>query len=105
MGRTYPDQTCYPRAIIGAIGELDAYQLPDAKGFTSLTRFLTGDTDEARQQYRDEVLSTTAQDFESFADVLAAVKEQGEVVVLGSQEAIQQANAARGDWLEVTKVL
>ncbi len=93
------------KAIIGAIGDLDAYQLPDAKGFTSLTRYLTGDTDEARQQYRDEVLSTTAKDFKSFGEVLAAVKEKGEVVVLGAQEAINQANAERGNWLEVTKVL
>ncbi len=96
------------KSIIGAIGDLDAYLLPDAKGFTSLTRYLTGDTDEARQQYRDEVLGTTARDFKSFADVLAAVKDQGEVVVLGAQEAIARANAERserGDWLEVTKVL
>ena len=93
------------KAIIGAIGELDSYQLPDAKGITSLTRYLTGDSDEARQQFRDEVLSTTAQDFKAFAKVLAAVKEQGEVVVLGAQDAIEKANAERGDWLEVTKVL
>ena len=73
------------KAIIGAIGDLDAYQLPDAKGWTSLTRDLLGDTDEVRQQFRDEVLSTTAQDFKAFAKVLATVKEQGEVVVLGAQ--------------------
>ncbi len=96
------------KAIIGAVGDLDAYLLPDAKGFTSLARYLTGDTDEARQQYRDEVLSTTAKDFKAFGEVLAAVKEKGEVVVLGAQEAIARANAERserGDWLEVTKVL
>jgi Zn-dependent M16 (insulinase) family peptidase len=93
------------KAIIGAIGDLDAYLLPDAKGFTSLTRYLTGDTDEARQQFRDEVLSTTAADFKSFGEVLAAVKDHGEVVVLGTQESINQANAERGNWLEVTKVL
>jgi presequence protease len=93
------------KAIIGAIGKLDAYQLPDAKGFTSLMHYLTDNTDAARQQFRDEVLSTTAKDFKSFGEVLAAVKEEGEVVVLGAQEAINQANAQRGDWLEVTKVL
>jgi presequence protease len=93
------------KAIIGAIGELDAYLLPDARGFTSLMRHLAGDTDESRQQYRDEVLSTTPQDFKSFAEVLAGVKEHGEVVVLGAQESINKANAERGDWLDVTKVL
>jgi hypothetical protein len=41
----------------------------------------------------------------SFADVLLQVAEQGKVVVLGSQEAIDGANAERDGWLEVTKVL
>ena len=51
------------KSIIGSIGSIDGYQLPDAKGFTSLQRHLIGRTDAARQQYRDEVLSTTAVDF------------------------------------------
>jgi presequence protease len=93
------------KAIIGAIGELDVYQLPDAKGFTSLTHYLTGETDEAHQHWRDELLSTTAKDFKSFGEVLATVKEKGEVVVLGAQDAIHKANAERSDWLQVTKVL
>ena len=42
--------------IIGAIGAIDAYQLPDAKGFTSMLRYLLGKSDEERQRYRDEVL-------------------------------------------------
>jgi Zn-dependent M16 (insulinase) family peptidase len=91
------------KSIIGAIGRLDSYQLPDAKGFTSLSRYLIGLTDEARQQYRDEVLSTTAADFRAFGEVLAAVNEHGVVVVLGSAEAI---NAANGEnWLEVSRVM
>ncbi len=65
------------KSIIGTIGSLDSYQLPDAKGFTSLSRHLIGLTDEARQQYRDEVLSTTAADFKAFGEVLAQVNENG----------------------------
>jgi len=38
------------KAIIGTIGDLDGYQLPDAKGYTSLMRYLTGKTDETRQK-------------------------------------------------------
>ncbi len=94
------------KSIIGAIGNMDAYQLPDAKGYTSMTRYLTGDTDAARQQRRDEILSTTAADFRAFGEVLEPVKREGLVVVLGSQEAIQAADDTRGgDWLEVQKVL
>ncbi len=93
------------KSIIGAIGQIDAYQLPDAKGYTSMVRHLIGLTDEFRQKIRDEILSTTLADFRAFADVLAQVNEKGLVVVLGSQEAITEANAARGDWLKVKKVL
>ena len=47
------------RNIIGTIGEIDTYRLPDAKGFASMQRHLIGDTDEARQRMREEILSTT----------------------------------------------
>ena len=89
------------RSIIGAIGAIDAYQLPDAKGYTSLTRYLTGETDERLQQFRDEVLGTKTADFHALADVLEQVKDAGDVVVLGSREAIE----ASGLGFAVTKVL
>ncbi len=88
------DDTAVARSIIGTIGSIDAYQLPDAKGFASLVRYLTGTSDELLQQVRDEVLSTTTQHFRDFADVLDQVQAQGLVVVLGSNEAINAANDA-----------
>ncbi len=93
------------KGIIGAIGNMDTYQLPDAKGYTLMLRYLAGDSDEARQRRRDEILSTTRADFKAFADVLEQVKERGLVVVLGSESAIEAANAARQGWLNVLKVL
>lgn len=93
------------RSIVGAIGDLDAYQLPDAKGFTSLVRYLAGDTDEFRQEYRTQLLSTTAQDFYDLARVLDGVRDHGRVVVLGSVEKINEANSSRLGWLDVKKVL
>jgi Zn-dependent M16 (insulinase) family peptidase len=93
------------KSIIGAIGQMDAYQLPDAKGYTSMVRYLTGETDEIRQRRREEVLSATAADFRALGQVLEQVNKEGLVVVLGSKEAIEKANATRGDWLEVQKVL
>jgi Zn-dependent M16 (insulinase) family peptidase len=93
------------KGIIGAIGNMDAYQLPDAKGYTSMQRYLAGDSDEDRQRWRDEILSTTRADFKAFADVLEQVKDKGLVVVLGFQAAIEAANAARQGWLDVLKVL
>ncbi len=93
------------KSIIGAIGELDAYQLPDAKGYTSMLRYLTGETDEMRQHRREQVLSTTQADFHTFGEVLDRLKDDGRVIVLGSKEDIEAANAQRGDWLQVKKVL
>ena len=94
------------KAIIGAIGEMDAYQLPDARGYTSMVRELTGVDDDYRQGLRDHVLGTTAADFRSFGQRLEGLAEAGSVVVLGSPEAIESANAERGgSWLQVTPVM
>ncbi len=93
------------KTIVGAIGLVDAYQLPDAKGYSSMTRFLTDDTDAGRQRMRDEILATTVADFRRFGDVLEQLNADGTVVVLGSQDAIDQANAAKGDWLRKQKVM
>ncbi len=99
------DQDELVKSIVGAIGNLDAYQLPDAKGFTSLARYLLGETDEERQRLRDEVFDTTLDDFKRFGEVLDELAEVGQVVVLGGAEAIARANAAHGGFLRVTKVL
>jgi Zn-dependent M16 (insulinase) family peptidase len=64
------DEDELTRALIGAIGGIDTYLLPDAKGYTDLARYLTGQTNEKRQKLRDELLSTTAEDFRKFADFL-----------------------------------
>ena len=94
------------KSVIGAIAMLDAYQLPDAKGYTSFQRYLVGETDAMRQQLRDEVLATTPEHFKQFADVLDRLSAKGLVVVMGSQDAIEAANAARQNaWLKITKVL
>jgi Zn-dependent M16 (insulinase) family peptidase len=93
------------KSIIGAIGQLDSYQLPDAKGYTSLARYLTGESAAQRQQMRDELLATTKDAFRAFSDVLEQVSAQGHVVVMGSQEAVEKANEERGHWLKVQKVL
>jgi len=93
------------RSIIGVIGQIDGYQLPDAKGFTSLIQTLIGDSAERRQRRRDEVLGTTSADFRALATVLAEASKIGHVAVLGSEGAIKVANDERGGFLKVTRVL
>jgi Zn-dependent M16 (insulinase) family peptidase len=90
--------------IIGAIGDVDSYQLPDAKGYTSMVRYLVGETDESRQQMRDEILGTTAVDFRKFGEVLAELNLQARVVVMGSADALHAAGE-NGRTLKVTKVM
>jgi Zn-dependent M16 (insulinase) family peptidase len=93
------------RNIIGTIGEIDTYRLPDAKGYASMQRYLIGDTDEARQRMREEILSTTAADLRNFAGAMAEVAAHGRVAVLGSEQAIEGANKERPGFLSVSRVL
>jgi len=93
------------RSIIGTIGDVDAYQLPDAKGYTSMQRYLAVETDDIRQRRRDEILGASVADFRAFADVLADLTTHGQVVVLGSEEAIHVVNNRRPGFLQVSKVI
>lgn len=94
------------RCIIGVIGDLDSYQLPDAKGSTALRRWLTRYTDADRQKLRDEVLGTTIAHFRAFGEALTEMRSTGRVVAVGSTSAVAKANEDRGfDWLQSTSVI
>lgn len=92
-------------AIIGAIGAIDSYQLPDAKGFSALVRHILGYSDEQRQQFRDEVLSTTLEDFQRFGAVLEQVAQEGRVAVVSSPEALKAVNDELGGKFTLTRLL
>ena len=89
------------KVVIGTIGDLDTYLLPDAKGYTSLRWYLLGTTDEERQRLRDEVLRTSIEDFHQFGEFVEKVDNQGAVVALGADEAVKSA----GIFQEIKKVL
>ena len=94
------------KAIISTIGEIDSYQLPDAKGYTAFQRHVIGISDEQRQKSRDEILSTTQEDFRRFAEFLETVKgPAGRVVAVASKESVERSQAAGGPDLNVTTVL
>ncbi|KAK8950682.1 hypothetical protein KSP39_PZI003078 [Platanthera zijinensis] len=99
------DHDSLTKAIIGTIGDVDSYQLPDAKGYSSLLRHLLGITNEERERRREEILSTRLKDFKEFADVLEAVKDRGVVVAVASQDDVAAANEERNDFFDVQKVL
>ena len=89
------------KSIIGAVGDLDHYMLPDAKGFTALARELTGEDEAYRQTAREAVLSATRADFAAFGQAVDAVLADGPVVIAGGREALEKS----GLGLTLTKVL
>ncbi|MFH1481481.1 MAG: insulinase family protein [Pseudomonadota bacterium] len=93
------------KGIIGAIGDMDRYKLPDAKGYISMVRYLSGESDKDRQIMREEVLGTTSSHFKDFSQTLEAVKKDGIIKVLGSRSAVQEAIKERPGWLNVLDVL
>jgi Zn-dependent M16 (insulinase) family peptidase len=93
------------RNIVGAIGDMDFYRLPDAKGYVSMARQLIGNTDDVRQRRRDEILGCSAADVAAFGDALAAVAEKGRVVVLGSEAAVEAAGRNRNLSFAITQLM
>ncbi|KAK9810180.1 hypothetical protein WJX72_006221 [[Myrmecia] bisecta] len=87
------DDDALTKAIIGTIGDVDAYQLPDSKGYTAFVRHLLGITDEERQRRREQILGTSIKDFREFADVLEVVRsDKAQVVAVTSAERAQAVN-------------
>jgi Zn-dependent M16 (insulinase) family peptidase len=94
------------KSIVGTIGDIDSYQLPDSKGRTAFMRHLMGITEEQRQIRRDEVLGTSIKDFREFAEVLDAVRKSGQVVAVTSPEKAELANKERpGFFQEIKRIL
>eukprot|EP00873_Tetraselmis_striata_P018587 jgi/Tetstr1/438851/TSEL_027360.t1 len=100
------DQDALTKAIIGTIGDIDSYQLPDAKGYTAFLRHLLKITDEERQQRREQILGTTMKDFKNFADALEAVRgDKAQVVAVTSVEQATAANEKDPGFFDIKKVL
>uniref|UniRef100_A0A7S3VL18 Peptidase M16C associated domain-containing protein n=1 Tax=Dunaliella tertiolecta TaxID=3047 RepID=A0A7S3VL18_DUNTE len=93
------------KAIIGTIGDVDAYQLPDAKGYSAMGRYLLGISDEERQLRRDQILSTSPKDFKEFGEVLECVNKAGRVAAVTSAEKAKAVNEQIPSFWELKKVL
>ncbi len=89
-------------AIVGAIGELDAYLLPEAKGQAAYLRGICHDTAEMRQKLRDEVLGAKPEDFVKFGQILAEAMPRALNVALGGNAL--EKYARKMDW-EINRVL
>ncbi len=99
------DEAEVTRSVIGAVGELDFYMLPDAKGYTALARYLARVSDEDLQRQRDEVLGTKADDFRRMGEALLRMNGNSRVVVVGDAAALEAAAAERPGWISILPVL
>lgn len=87
-----PSQSQLSQAIIGAIGDMDMYLLPDAKGARALAWYLAGETAETRQRTREEILATTAKDFHDFTEIMNETAKTGAVAVIGGEKTAEAAS-------------
>jgi len=80
------------KSVVGSIGDMDHYMLPDAKGFTALARELTGEDADYRQAAREAVFATSQKDFAAFGEAVNAVLANGPMVVAGGRDGLEKAN-------------
>ena len=83
------------QSIIGSIGDLDNPLSADQKGYSSMIQYISNETKEYRQQWRNDIISTNHQDFQSFIEKLdrfLADHHKKMIIVFGSQEALETAN-------------
>ncbi len=78
------------KAIVGTIGDIDRYRLPDAKGLLAMMRYLVGDNKDKRQKLRNEVLSCTRNDFKELGELISCLRDKGTVVILGYEKKISE---------------
>ena len=99
------DQRELQKGIIRTIADIDAPLFPDAKGFASMRYYLTKDTDEARQQMRDDILSTGIHHFREFAEVLRMVKERGIIKIMAPLDILKKAGKELPKELEISVII
>jgi len=97
------DPDALAQAIIGTIGDMDGSLSPDQKGFTAMQRWLINESAEYRQNYRNQILDTKAEDFKTFGERLKSLKHPS-IAVVSSQAAFEAA-AADGKTMKLKTVL
>lgn len=105
LRRAEPTDAALDKLVVGALGRLDPYALPGARGFRALRRHLAGLTDEHRARRREELLGTERRHFRELADRIEAAGE-ARLAILGGREALEAADRERGGgWLELERAL
>ncbi len=77
--------------IIGEISSLDYPLSPERKGAISDEDYITGFTQEDKQQIRTELLSTKVEDIRAFAPMIEDLMSKNHYAVFGNEQKIQAA--------------
>lgn len=69
-------------AVIGTIGSLDGSALSAASaGYVALIRYLRGESSVARQEWRNQIISTSIEDFVDFGNRMKSWKSPSQAIV------------------------
>lgn len=77
--------------IIGTISGIDMPLTPALKGELAASAYISGLTDEMRQQQRNQILATTQEDIRALADLVDACMKENAICVLGGSAKVNEA--------------
>ena len=89
------------KSIVGAMGDIDIYNLPSAKGNAALWEYMSGYTKEMRVKNREEVLGTTLADFHNFAPYLQKLIDNAIPAALGGPAVSEYATAQNWEQIKI----
>ncbi len=86
------DERDMTKYIIGTVSDLDVPKTVSQKGLAALTYYLREETDERRQQMRDEVIGAKPEDIRALAPLVRDTMAQGYFGAVGNEDVLE-ANA------------
>ncbi len=89
------------KSIVGAVGDIDTYNLPSAKGNAALWEYMSGYTKEMRAKTREEVLATSLSDFHDFAPYLQKLIDNATPVALGGPAVSEYASTHKWETIKL----
>lgn len=84
------DDMALTKYIISAIGNLDTPLTPAARGFNSLSAYMSGITDEMVQREREQVIDATVEDIRKCSELIQGFMEDHTLCVVGNAGKIEE---------------
>ncbi len=79
----------FEKYIIGTMAELDMPYSPFQKGINSDSHYITGFTEDDRQNLRDEVLNTIIEDIRKYSSLIDDVMKKHQIAVFGVETTLK----------------